>query len=204
MTHNAELAEFSSKSIAPRDDREIFNAKYLEAQETARPAAWGAFQAGMYVLQKYAGRSPANPEAIAKANLQLLHRSLLKDPSYAQALKKVCDGTATHDLPTSHCIFANQNLRADFLTLKSGNAIRLKPYLKKCSMYLSIAGKSLIQSTNDAPENKKSWWKPRADSHHLQSLKNGDAVIILRGWNEEKQLVAKEQECILLRIQFSS
>lgn len=204
MTHNAKFAEFSSKSIAPRDDREIFYTTYLEVQETARPAAWGAFQAGMHVLQKYAGRSPANPEAIAKANLQLLHRSLLKDPSYAQALQKVYDGAATHDLPTSHCIFANQNLRADFLTLKSGNAIQLKPYLKRCSMYLSIAGKPSIQTTNDAPENKKRWWKQRVDSQQPQSLKNGDAVIILKGWNSEKQLVAKEQECILLRIQFSS
>ena len=204
MTHNAKLAEFSPNSVVPSDNRKIVRAKYLGNQESAHPAAWGAFQAGMQVLQKYAGRSPANPEAIAKANLQLLHRSLLKDPNYAQALQKVCNGAIRHDLPTSHCIFSNQNLRADFLTLKGGYSIQLKPYLTRCSMYLSIAGKSSIQMANNSALNKKRWWNQRSDPYHPQSLKNGDAVIIPKGWKDEKRLVAEQQECILLRIQFTS
>ena len=204
MKHNVKLAEFSSNSILPSDDRRPSHSTYSHSQESGRTATWGAFQAGMHVLQKYAGRSPANPESIAKANLQLLHRALLKDPSYVQALQNAYSGAATHDLPTSHCIFSNQILRADFLTMKSGSSIQLKSNVKKCSMYLSIAGKPSIQTANNPLVNKKRWWNQRVMPQHPQLLKNGDSVIMPAGCKGEKKLFADNQECIFLRIQLAS
>ncbi|MCK5506697.1 MAG: hypothetical protein KAJ10_16145, partial [Thermodesulfovibrionia bacterium] len=42
---------------------------------------WRAFQAGMRVLYRYSSRSRVDSVSIAKANLQLLHQTLLKDQS---------------------------------------------------------------------------------------------------------------------------
>lgn len=204
MIYDSRFAEISSNSVSLSDIRTSSQVKYLGNQETSLPAVWGAFQAGMHVLQQYAGRSPANPETIAKANLQLLHRSLLKDPDYVQALQKVFEGAATYGLPTSHCIFTNQSLRADFLTLKSGSSIQLKPHLKRFSMYLSISGRPLLQTVNHSPLNTKSWWNRYTQSEHSQSLKNGEAIVISEAWKGEKRLVAEENECIFLRIRLAA
>ena len=201
MYNNTQFAEFSSNSTKTPDAQTMPGA--LHQAYTGRPhhAAWGAFQAGMQFLQKYAGRSPGNSENIAISNLQLLHRSLLKDPSYAQSLKKASFRIANSSLPSSHCIFNEKDLRADLLTLKSGTTIRLTSHQDGYAMYLSITGKPSIQSPDSTRVLSKHWWNRYRQPIHGESLKSGDAVLISPQGKTNKLLTAEKNECILLRIQ---
>lgn len=200
MYNNTQFAEFSSNSTKTPDAQTMPGA--LHQAYTGRPhhAAWGAFQAGMQFLQKYAGRSPGNSENIAISNLQLLHRSLLKDPSYAQSLKKASFRIATSGLPSSHCIYNEKDLRADLLTLRPDTTIRLTSHQDSCTMYLSISGKPSMQSPDNTHVLGKHWWNRYRQSNHGESLQNGDAVLISPQKQTNKLLTAEKSECILLRI----
>lgn len=118
MSNNTQFAEISSNSFPTHSIQPTDIASLQKKVSKPHHAAWSAFQAGMQILQHYAGRFPANPEAIAKANLQLLHQSLLNDPSYIQSLKKVRNRN-TNSLPNSYCIYETKGLRADLLTLNA-------------------------------------------------------------------------------------
>ena len=201
MYNNTQFAEFSSNLTMAPDPQTTGSASQQANPGRSHHAAWGAFRAGMQFLQKYAGRSPGNSENIAVSNLQLLHRSLLKDPSYAQSLKKASFRIANSSLPSSHCIFNEKDLRADLLTLKSGTTIRLTSHQDSYAMYLSITGKPSIQSPGNTHVLSKHWWNRHRQSNHGESLKNGDAVLVPPQRKTNKLLTAEKNECILLRIQ---
>lgn len=203
MNNNAQLAEYSSNSFKVRGTRAPDAASHQRNLGKSQHAVWGAFQAGMQVLQNYAGRSQANPERIAKANLQLLHQSLLKDPNYSRSLKNASN-TGTNSLPSSHCVFENKGLRADLLTLKSGTTIQLKPHQDRYAMYLAITGKPSIQSPDNIISLSKHWWERYRQESHGKLLKNGDAIIMSSNGKAKKLLTAEKKECVLLRVQFAN
>lgn len=201
MNTNTQFAEFSSNSVSDRIRHMPKKAALRHIRGRSQHDAWGAFQAGMQVLRSYAGRSPANPEAIAKANLQLLHRSLLRDPSYTQSIKTASGNYSSNHLPKSLCIFNNKTLRADLLTLQSGTTIQLKPHQDSCAMYLSITGKPSIESADTVHVPNKHWWDRYRHQNHEQSLKNEDSIIVSSMKTKKRLLTAKKKECVLLRIQ---
>lgn len=204
MNHNAQFAEFSPNSHKPHRTQRVRKLQSKVSPEKSQHAAWGAFQAGMHVLQHYGGRSPANPETIAKANLRLLHRSLLKDPSYTQSLSNASNNMESGHLPSLHCIFSSNNLRADLITLQSGTSIQLRPRQDSCVIYLSIAGKPLIQSVNDKVPKREHWWDRYRQPNHGRSLRNGDAVLVSNQRKDNELLTAEKKECVLLRVQLQN
>jgi len=201
--HTAQFAGISSNSGTSKNNRFANPAKSLGISELPRHAAWGAFQAGMRFLQKYSGRSTANSGTIAKSNLQLLHRTLLKDPSYSQTLQKVIEKGASNKFPASHCVFVSQELRADLITIQSGTSIQLNPRQAEISMYLSISGKPLIQSDEQPLRTSKNWWNRSCQTGDTEVLKNGDAVLVSSDWNKDKRIIAEKKGCVLLHIQLS-
>lgn len=203
MNNNAQFADFSSKSFNIRDTQTVPPVSRRRNIEKPQHAIWGAFQAGMQALQHYAGRSSANSESIAKANLQLLHRSLLTDPSYTQSLAKAHNKNA-NNLPRSSCVFENSGLRADLLTLRSGTSIQLKSHQDRCAMYLSITGKPSIQSPNNVVTLNKHWWTRYRQGKHGKLLKDGEAVVVLPDGKIKRFITAETKECILLRVQLPS
>lgn len=200
MYNNTQFAEFSSNSVKVPGTQTTAKAPHRATPGKAHHAAWGAFQAGMQFLQKYAGRSPGNSENIAISNLKLLHRSLLKDPGYAQSLKRA-SSTPKNCLPSSQCIFDDKGLRADLLTLKPGTTIQLASQQNSCAMYLSITGKPSMHSPDNTPLLSKYWWNRYRWLRHGQPLKNGEAMFISSQKQIKKLLSAKKNECVLLRIQ---
>ena len=201
MNNNAQFADFSFNSIQAHGTQNTAKAINHINLRNPHHAAWGAFQAGMRFLQQYAGRSPDNSETIAKSNLQLLHRSLLKDPSYTQSLKDARKRISGSNLPNSCCIFNDTDLRADLLSLNTGTTIQLKAPQDSCAMYLSITGKPSIQSPDLSLPSDKHWWQRYLREDHGESLKNGEAVIISSRGRIKRLLTAEKKECILLRIQ---
>lgn len=191
-----------------------------KAAATGKPmrsyyATWRAFQAGMQVLQNHAQRSTANPRAIAKANLQLLHRSLLRDPAYIQSLKnasnRVCrpsNRDCSHRvysqiLPTSYCIFEDNHLRAELITLQSGSTIQLQSKPGCYSMYLSIRGNPSFSRPESTTSARKHWWNRYRQIKHEEFLKDEAAIFISPQQNNTKRLTATSKECIFLRVQVS-
>ncbi len=199
--HNAKPDGVSSNPDASQNNQIAKQIKNAADSGRQRHAAWGAFQAGMQILQKYAERSAANSETIAKSNLQLLHRALLRDPEYSQTLQKALEKKTSNSLPTSHCVFVSQELRADFLTLQSGTFIQLKPHQERLSMYLAITGKPLLQSADRPAPTTQHWWNRYGQIEGVKALKNGDAIFVSNYWATEKRITAEKKECILLRIQ---
>jgi len=201
MKHNANTAGPLLNLHPPETRHTIAPVIKMETVNRASHAVWKEFQAGMYVLRKYACHSSANSTAIAKSNLQLLHRTLLKDPDYSQRLQAASSKGAKSSLPTSHCVFANHELRADILTLQSGTAIQLNAHDERFAMYLSITGKSLIQPEKAPLPITRKWWERPRLPQGVESLKNGDAVVVNHKGNRNKQIIADKSDCILLRIQ---
>jgi hypothetical protein len=201
MNNTAKIAEFSA------NPRKLMGRKtndgFINPTNKQQPqhSAWRAFQAGMQILQNYAGRSPANSETIAKANLRLLHRSLLSDPRYVQSLKNASNKEASNSFPISRCIFHNDGLRADLITLKSGTTIQINPQQNICAMYLSIIGKPSIHSSDSLPLLNKRWWNRYCHANQGVSLKNGDSMFVSPMKTTKNRLTAEKDECILLRIQ---
>ena len=203
MNNNAQFADFSSNSVNLADVQTVNPVSPRRGIGRSQHVVWGAFQAGMQALQYYAGRSPANPESIAKANLQLLHHSLLEDPSYTQSLK-MAHSKNGNNLPSSNCIFENNGLRADLFTLKPGNTIQLKSHQGRYAMYLSITGKPSVQSPNNVVALKKYWWGRYRQEQPRKLLKNGDAVVAATSGGIKRSLTAEKKECILLRVELPS
>ena len=201
MYNNTQFAEFSSNSMEAPAAQTTAKATHRASLGRPHHSAWGAFQAGIHFLQKYAGRSPGNSEDILISNLQLLHRSLLKDPSYAQSLKIANNRIANNGLPSSHCIFDEKGLRADLLTLTSGTTIQLASQQNSCAMYLSIIGKPSIHLSENTPRLHKCWWGGYRYSSHGEVLKSGEAMLVSSQKQIKKLLTAKKSECILLRVQ---
>ena len=201
MYINTQLAEFSPNSIRAPGKQIAIRASHQANLGRSHHAAWGAFQTGMQFLQQYAGRSPGNSENIAISNLQLLHRSLLKDPSYAQSLKKASNKIAKNSFSSSHCLYAGKGLCADLLTLKSGTSIQLKCNQDNYAMYLSISGKPSIKSVDYKALISKYWWNRYRQPSHGKLLKNGDVILISPQTQTKKLLAAEKSGCIILRVQ---
>lgn len=204
MYDNTQFVEFSSNSIKASGTQTADRAQNRTHLGRPHHAAWGAFQAGMQFLQKHAGRSPGNSENIAISNLRLLHRSLLKDPSYTRSLKTAHNKISNNSLPSSLCIFDDGGLRADLLTLKSGTTIQLASHQNSGAMYLAITGTPSIHSAESTPLLNKYWWDRYRWPSNVGALKKGDAVLISSQKQSKQLLTAEKKECVLLRIQLQN
>jgi hypothetical protein len=179
---------------------------HLPGASTTQAAACSAFCAGMQVLQRYAHHSTADPVAIAKDNMRLLHNALLNDLVYRQMLKQANHNTAR--LPTLHGLLMTQGLQADLITVRKGHSIRLTSHQGNLSMFMAISGKAIIEQrtqSNDRPipslQQHKPWWRRlRREKQTVYTLKNGDVVLISPGWNEGKVLNARGQNCVILSV----
>jgi hypothetical protein len=172
----------------------------LSGQQLPKPQVWDAFQAGMQILQRYAGHGPSDATAIAKANLRLLHRSLQVDPSYKQILKNAHRESSSNGLTTMHGVFACSNVQANLITIHKGCAIRLVARSHCLSMFMVISGKAVFLPQKEKVASTQAWWRRR---HHVSKntmIKNGDVLLLGENDVEEKILSAVERNCVLLSV----
>ncbi len=171
---------------------------------------WSAFQDGMDILNRYAGRSGANSTLIAKENLRLLHDTLLADPSYRERLT-----TAENEAPENgsalYNLFNSQGFCADLITLEPGCYIHISNNDLYSQMYMLIDGEaSIINATslheaNNQPARHlstqhKSWWNRLRHSSNKNICKQRDVILIGHNGQVEKTLSALEHHCMLLKI----
>lgn len=184
------------KAIAPMESHPT------NTQNPPRHAAWGAFQAGMQILQRYANKSTADPVAIAKANLQLLHQSLLADSAYQETLKAANSATPAGGFPTSHALLATRELQAELITLQNKAAIHLAARQQEgIAMLMPITGRASIDFKKDQPSQKNgSWWRRLGQPKLKRSLKNGDVVLVSPGQSKGHILRAKGNSCVLFSV----
>lgn len=170
-------------------------------QNPPRHAAWGAFQAGMQILQRYANKSTADPVAIAKANLQLLHQSLLADSAYQETLKAANSATPAGGFPTSHALLATRELQAELITLQEDIVIQLTARQQGIAMLMPITGRASIDLEKDQPPQRHShWWRCLGQPKLKRSLKNGDVVLVSPGQSKGHILSAKGNSCVLFSV----
>jgi hypothetical protein len=105
----------------------------------------------MQILQRYANKSTADPVAIAKANLQLLHQSLLADPAYRETLKAANSATPEGGFPTSHALLTTHELQAELITLQKDTVIQLTARQQGIAMLMPITGRASIDLKKDQP-----------------------------------------------------
>ncbi|MDT8384632.1 MAG: hypothetical protein RRB22_09465 [Gammaproteobacteria bacterium] len=203
MDSTTQFAEYLPNLISTRITQDRDKAAITKKPMRPDHATWRAFQAGMQALQNYAQRSAANPRAIAKANLQLLHRSLLRDPAYIQSLKNASNSMGGYRLPASYCIFEDNHLRAELINLQSGTTIQLKSQPGSYAIYLSIRGNPSLYRPDSTTSARNHWWDRYRQTKHEEFLKNEAAVFISSLQKSTEMLTATTKECILLRIQIS-
>ncbi len=173
----------------------------VKTQNSTPHAAWGAFQAGMQILQRYANKSPADSATIAKANLRLLYQSLLADPIFLKTLKTTNSAIADKSLPTLHTLLATQELQAELITLPKNSKIPLATRQKGIAMLMLIAGHADIDLIKDPPLQKNNhWWDRLKHPKPNKSFKQGSVILISPSQNEEHILSTEENGCILFSI----
>lgn len=170
-------------------------------KNSPKHAAWGAFQAGMQILQRYASKSTADPVAIAKANLRLLHQSLLTDPAYQKTLNAANSTTPAEGLPTLHALLATRELQAELISLQKDAVIQLAARQQGIAMLMPITGCASINSEKDqSPRKNDHWWRRMGPSKLEKSLNNGDVMLVSPGQSEGYILNAKGNSCILFSV----
>lgn len=200
MDRTTQFAEYLPNLITPRITQDCDKAAITRKPMRPAHATWRAFQAGMEVLHTHARRSAANPRTIAKANLQLLHRALLRDPAYILSLKNASNSAGGHRVPASYCIFEHKNLRAELLALQSGTTLQLKSQPGSYAMYLSIRGNPSLHCPDSTTTARKHWWVRYRQTPQEEFLKDEAAVFISPPQTSTLSLTATTKECILLRI----
>lgn len=181
----------------------------------ATNTVWRAFQDGMKILYQHAGRSRVDFTLIAKANLRLLHDTLLADPSYRERLTIAENEVPLRNSPMIDNLFISEGLCADLITLQPGCDAKLSSSDHHNHMYMLIYGKvvvnqaaNLLWGNNEFSQHPRiqtrSWWKKLLHSSKTNVCKQRD--IILFGQNDPigKTVCALEHRCILLRISFSA
>ena len=193
--------------------------EYLHAQEPcfegnyATNSVWRAFQAGMGVLYQYAGRSNADPILIAKANLRLLHQTLLNEPSYRDKVMKAEHEIPNNGNPAIVNLLTMDGLTADLMTLQQD----CETHLTSCDQYnrmvMIIVGKVSVYNTTRSPNSghspaqgcpatHKSWWGKTKDD--LDKKVFGQEDVILLGQNDHKEKRLNPlNHCVLLNISLS-
>jgi len=162
-------------------------------------AAWKEFQAGMQILQRYAGRSPANIQHIAKSNLQLLHRSLSFDKLYRSNIENLQQQASKNSIPTQRRIYSGQGLTADLLTLQDGATINLKPLPEHYTMYLLIAGNARLGTKCNNTGLVQHWWNRIGAAGSKDQIRNGTAVIC-SSYKSKKKMTACGKDCVVLKV----
>ena len=174
-------------------------------------AVWSAFEDGMKILYRYAGRSGADSTLIAKANLRLLHDTLLADTSYRERLTVAENEVPENGLSTIYNLFTSQGLRADLITLQAGCDTALSSSDLYNHMYMLIYGEVTINNTMNLQEgnnqsaqqlsiHRKSWWKQLRHSSNKNICKQRDVILFGQNDQAEKTLSALKHRCVLLRV----
>lgn len=177
----------------------------------AANAAWRSFQDGMRMLYRYAGKCSADSSSIAKANLRLLHHTLLADPSYRDRLTAAESEIPVNGIPIIKSLVAMQGLDADLISLPPGCKTQISPNEKHNRMYMVVYGKMIVtrainlsdlndQSAQHSPVKHKSWWGRNRNLSNNATYKQDD--IILFGLNDrrEKTLTASQHHCVILKL----
>lgn len=176
----------------------------------ATNTVWRTFQDGMKILYQYAGRSGANSNLIAKANLRLLHDTLLDDPSYRARLAEAENKKPESDSSAACSLFNTPSLCADLITLQPGSNATLSNNGFYDRMYMLIEGKAIInhvinvQEKNNRPLQHKPWWKRFSYTSNNNVYKQRDVVLSGHNDHTEKLISALECRCLLLRISLQS
>jgi hypothetical protein len=177
-------------------------------------SAWRAFQDGMKVLYRYADRSDADTSVIAKANLRLLHHTLLADPSYRERLKTAGQELPVNGLPVISNLLNIQGLCADLITLQAGCDTQTAARKQVSRMYMVISGKVVTncamalpgrnnQPVQHRPIQRKSWWERLRHTSKDNEYSKGDVILFAQEKHGEKMLGALENHCVLLGISLS-
>ncbi len=182
----------------------------------ATNTVWTAFQDGMKILDRYARRSGANSTLIAKANLRLLHDTLLDDPSYRERLTLAKNEMSKNGFSTAYNLFNTQGMCADLITLQPSCDTELSSNDRYNFMYMLIYGKVAVNHATDSQERnnqpdqhlpvqrlpiqRKPWWKRFRYSSNKNVCKQGDVILFGQNDPVEKILSAFEHHCVLLRI----
>lgn len=188
------VVDFSSNSLTSRNERST------NSMPSPSPSAWRAFQSGMQILQRYASSSPADIDAIAKSNLQLLHRSLSQNAQYVNEIENIMNDSSRNGLPALRCIYACQGFTADLLTLKTHTSLKLVAWPEHYTMYLLIVGSAQITANDINHRPAGHWWNYITSKGINQHLRNG--TVIIPSINQpSRKITAFRKDCILLRVQ---
>jgi len=162
-------------------------------------SAWKAFQSGMQMLQRYAGRSPVDMRAVTKSNLQLLHQSLSSDSQYSDNIEHIRREGAKSGQPMLRRLYADQGFAADLLTLQKGTSINLATLPQCSTMHLLISGSAQLDAESETNKPVRHWWGRIGSNANKSYLRNG-AVIIRSYKQKNSRLMARGKNCLLLRI----
>ena len=162
-------------------------------------SAWKAFQSGMHMLQRYAGRSPVDIRAVTKSNLQLLHQSLSSDSQYSDNIEHIRREGAKSGQPMLRRLYADQGFAADLLTFQKGTSINLATLPQCCTMHLLISGSAQLDAENENSNPVRHWWDRIGSNGNKNYLRNG--AVIIRSYKQKNgRLMARGKNCLLLRI----
>lgn len=192
MTTIQNFAAFSSNTLATLD-KESENAG-------ASPSSWKAFEAGMQILHRFANRSLISIDAVAKSNLQTLHRALLYDAQYTKNLVSIRNENSKNGLPVLRRIYTSEGLIADLLAVKKGESINLVALPQRYTMYLLISGSAQLGTNNINTSTSQHWWNYLATKRNEDCLRK-DTVIICPTGQPIQTLNTIGTNCYWLRIQ---
>ena len=186
------IVGFSSNTPVPRDS--------ATSGAMSSLSAWKAFQSGMQILRRYANHSPVDVDAIAKSNLQLLHRSLMQDAQYTNYIEDFKYDSTKSGRPRLRHLYASEGLIADVLALKINTPVNLITLPQRYTMYLLISGSVRLGANkiNDYPGQH--WWNHIVSRNSDNYLRSG-AVIIFPTHETTNKITACGKDCLILRIQ---
>ncbi|MCK4586939.1 MAG: hypothetical protein KAU29_06335 [Gammaproteobacteria bacterium] len=199
-THNTGVSQASGVNIFRNSDPFY-----------AENSAWRSFQDGMRMLYRYAGKSSADSSSIAKANLRLLHRTLLADPSYRDRLIAAESEIPVNGIPVITNLVAMQGLDADLISLPPGCKTQITPNGKHNRMYMVVYGKMIVsrainssdlnnQSAQHSPVKHKSWWGRNRNLSNEPIYKQDDIILFGLNDHREKTLTASQHHCVILKL----
>jgi hypothetical protein len=197
------------------DDRPRFETSPLIATKYTTKPVWRAFQYGMKVLYQYAGRSEIDSTLIAKANLRLLHHTLLGDQSYRQRLADAGHDFSKSVAPAITNLLTIDGLSANLITIQSGCSTIVKAYKQSNRMIMIISGKVTVDSAtnsfcnkNESSENKlvqqKPWWGKLGCASNKNIFKQEHIILLDQNELEEKKISALNHHCVLLNVSIAA
>jgi hypothetical protein len=218
MMNTLTMNQLALESLNPNPGlTEISGANSLSRLDTfyTTHAVWRAFQDGMKSFYQYAGRSTADSTLIAKANLRLLHHTLLDEPSYRERVLAAKHESPENGIPAIINLLTINGLSAELITLQSGCDARFTPCKLHNRMVMIVFGKVVISNNINSSANNnqlaqhrpilhESWWNQLRHASDKNVFKYEDIILLGQNDHEEKTLSALKHHCVLLNISLSA